>query len=91
MSANQVGAAEVLLPSVVFLYDQEPSDLLRKALDRIKSDRSVQLHEVPATAVTCECFQRIRVPALLLYNSDGVETAAAVGDNSIISLIERQF
>lgn len=80
-----------MFPSVVFLYNQEPSDVLRQALDQIRTHAEVSYMEVPANTATCECFQRIRVPALLLYNAEGVETAAAVGTDSILSLIEHQF
>jgi len=91
MEVHAKGASEKMFPSVVFLYSQKPSDALRQALDRIRINTEVSYMEVPANTATCECFQRIRVPALLLYNVDGVETAAAVGTDSILSLIEHQF
>ena len=85
------GAPNGVLPSFVFLYKDEPGFELRNALDRVRSSTFVTYTEVLANAVTCECFQRVRVPALLAYNSDGAETAAAVGTSSIISFIDQQF
>jgi hypothetical protein len=91
MEIHAKGTSEKMFPSVVFLHDQEPSAALQEALDRIRSNPDVSFAQVSANVATCECFQRIRVPALLLYNAEGVETAAAVGTESIMSLIEHQF
>jgi hypothetical protein len=88
---DQKGAPNGVLPSFILLYADEPGFELRSALDRVRANKSVTYTEVLANAVTCECFQRVRVPALLAYNCDGAETAAAVGTSSIIAFIDQQF
>lgn len=90
MSSDTTGGTS-LLPSVVFLHDGEVSAELDRALIRLRSNSQIAFTEIAANSVSCECFQRVRVPALILYNEDGAEVASAVGAQRIIALIEQQF
>jgi hypothetical protein len=53
-----------------------------------KLARSWSVKRLDASPEICEVFRRVRVPALVLYNSAKEETASAVGDLEIIRLIE---
>ena len=76
---------ESIALAVLLEYGKTPREV-EEALRRLPSSWVQQ--RVQATAETCSVFQRVRVPAIVLYNKAGEETFSAYGDLEIIRLIE---
>jgi hypothetical protein len=74
------------IATAVFLEHGVVSRPLDEALTRLS--HSWDTRRIKATPEVCEVFKRVRVPALVLYNAAGEETASAVGDLEIIRLVE---
>lgn len=74
------------IATAVFLEHSLVSRPLDEALTRLS--HSWETRRIKATPEVCEVFKRVRVPALILYNAAGEETASAVGDLEIIRLVE---
>lgn len=74
------------IATAVFLEHGLVSKPLDEALTRLS--HSWETRRIKATPEVCEVFKRVRVPALVLYNAAGEETASAVGDLEIIRLVE---
>lgn len=74
------------IATAVFLEHGLVSKPLDEALTRLS--HTWETRRIKATPEVCEVFKRVRVPALVLYNAAGEETASAVGDLEIIRLVE---
>lgn len=74
------------IATAVFLEHGVVSRPLDEALTTLS--HSWDTRRIKATPEVCEVFKRVRVPALVLYNAAGEETASAVGDLEIIRLVE---
>ena len=74
------------IATAVFLEHGVVSRPLDEALTRLS--HTWETRRIKATPEVCEVFKRVRVPALVLYNAAGEETASAVGDLEIIRLVE---
>jgi hypothetical protein len=74
------------IATAAFLENGLVSRQLEEALTRLSQTWDVR--RIKATPEVCEVFKRVRVPALVLYNTAGEETASAVGDLEIVRLVD---
>jgi hypothetical protein len=71
--------------AIIFHDDKPLTDVLEKALKRLSL--SWKVNRVKANPNTCKLLRRMRVPALMLYSTEGQEVSSAVGDIEIAELI----
>ena len=74
------------IATAVFLELGLTTRLVEDALSRLA--KNWRIKRIKATPEICEVFKRVRVPALVLYNAAGEETASAVGDLEITRLVD---
>jgi hypothetical protein len=85
MSSVLETAPDGIAVAVLLEYGKTANEV-EEALCRLSPSWKVK--RLKATPDTCKVFQRIRVPALVLYNKAGEETFSAIGDLEIVRLIE---
>ncbi len=73
--------------TAVFLFSKKPSPKLREALDALEDAQGWALVENVIDVKKSQAFRVVRVPAMILYNSSGIETARTIGEENIVSML----
>lgn len=86
---RDAGAERNMAITAVFLFKSAPPKILVEAVRKFNASKRWNVVMEKVDTRKAEAFRISRVPAMLLYNHDGMETARVIGESNIVSTIEK--